>query len=124
MVIFGIIVILAVSCLLSKTALKGVADTLLELPPYRKPKFLNTIVVRTTLDKSVFVLKRAIMIGETSILMHMVQFFDPFVRQFGMDGFILMAFILGLPANEIVLPILLMSYLSKGAMIEVEDLDS
>ncbi|EDL65604.1 ferrous iron transport protein B, C-terminal region [Bacillus sp. SG-1] len=64
------------------------------------------------------------MIGETSILMHMVQFFDPFVRQFGMDGFILMAFILGLPANEIVLPILLMSYLSKGAMIEVEDLDS
>ncbi|MCA1053756.1 ferrous iron transporter B [Rossellomorea aquimaris] len=140
MVVFGIIVTLAVSWILSKTALKGVpTHYTLELPPYRKPKFINTIV-RATLDKSVFVLKRAIiiaapagvltwvfaniMIGDTSVLMHVVNFLDPFAQQLGLDGFILMAFILGLPANEIVLPILLMGYLSTGAMIEVEDLGS
>lgn len=140
MVVFGIIVTLAVSWTLSKTALKGVpTHYTLELPPYRRPDFINTIV-RATLDKSVFVLKRAIVIaapagvltwvlaniiiGDTSILMHIVNFLDPFAQQLGLDGFILMAFILGLPANEIVLPILLMGYLSTGAMIEVEDLDS
>jgi ferrous iron transport protein B len=140
MVVFGIIVTLAVSWILSKTALKGVpTHYTLELPPYRRPDFINTIV-RATLDKSVFVLKRAIVIaapagvltwvlaniiiGDTSILMHVVNFLDPFAQQLGLDGFILMAFILGLPANEIVLPILLMGYLSTGAMIEVEDLDS
>lgn len=140
MVIFGVIVTLAVSWILSKTALKGVpTHYTLELPPYRKPQFMNTII-RATIDKSAFVLKRAIiiaapagvltwilaniMVGDTSILMHIVQFLDPFAQQLGLDGFILMAFILGLPANEIVLPILLMGYLSTGAMIEVEDLDS
>ena len=85
--------------------------------PYRKPKILNTIL-RSTLDKTLYVLRRAIIvaapagvltwvlaniyIGDASILIHFVEFLDPFARALGLDGFILMAFIIGLPANEIV----------------------
>ncbi|HHY72823.1 MAG TPA: ferrous iron transporter B [Bacillus bacterium] len=138
MVLIGIAVTLAVSWLLSKTLLKGVpSHYTLELPPYRRPKVWNT-VVRASLDKSWFVLKRAVIIaapasiitwilaniyiGDTSILMHFVEFLDPFARMLGLDGFILAAFILGLPANEIVIPILLMGYLSQGALLEIENL--
>ncbi|WP_439332243.1 nucleoside recognition domain-containing protein [Priestia megaterium] len=136
-VLFGIVVTLFVSWALSKTALRGVpTHYTLELPPYRKPKFVDTIV-RATLDKSLFVLKRAIIvaapaavltwvlaniyIGDTSILMHFVQFLDPFAKSLGLDGYILAAFIIGLPANEIVVPVLLMAYLSTGSLIEIED---
>ncbi|TKI90533.1 ferrous iron transporter B, partial [Bacillus cereus] len=88
-------------------------------------------------DKSIYVLKRAIVvaapaaaltwllanifIGDTSLLMYFVNFLDPFAKMLGLDGFILAAFILGLPANEIVIPILLMSYLSTGALTEIDD---
>lgn len=138
MVLFGIVVTLTVSWVLSKTALKGVpTHYTLELPPYRRPKIRETIL-RASLDKSVAVLKRAVIvaapagiftwiianiyIGDTSVLVHIVQFLDPFAKQLGLDGYILMAFILGLPANEIVVPILLMGYLSTGALTEVEDM--
>ncbi len=140
MILIGIIVTLIVSWTLSKTMLKGMpTHYTLELPPYRRPKFLNTII-RASLDKSLSVLKRAVIIaapagvltwifanvfvGDTSILMYIVQLFDPLGRALGMDGFILMAFVLGLPANEIVLPILLMGYLATGSMIEMDDLSS
>lgn len=63
-----------------------------------------------------------ITVGDTSILNHMASFLQPFAYAIGLDGYILLAFILGLPANEIVIPILLMSYLSTGYMIEVEEL--
>ncbi|WP_396276529.1 nucleoside recognition domain-containing protein [Haloimpatiens lingqiaonensis] len=63
-------------------------------------------------------------IGDLSILNHLAAFFDPFAKLMGLDGFILMAFILGLPANEIVLPILLMCYLSTGSMIDFESIES
>lgn len=140
MILIGIIVTLIVSWTLSKTLLKGMpTHYTLELPPYRKPKFLNT-VIRASVDKSYSVLKRAVIIaapagvltwvfanvyiGDISILMYIVQFFDPVGQALGMDGFILMAFVLGLPANEIVLPILLMGYLATGSMVEMEDLSS
>lgn len=135
-VLFGIIITFLVSWVLSKTALKGVpTHYTLELPPYRKPKFFDT-VIRSSLNRSLSVLKRAIVvaapagiltwilanipIGDTSILLHIVHFFDPLGQAIGLDGFILMAFFIGLPANEIVLPILLMGYLSTGAMIDIE----
>ncbi|MFX3624839.1 MAG: nucleoside recognition domain-containing protein [Ectobacillus sp.] len=138
MVVLGIVVTLSVSWLLSKTSLKGVpTQYTLELPPYRKPKFIDTIV-RATLDKSIYVLKRAVIvaapaailtwvlaniyIGDTSILMYIVNFLDPFGQMLGLDGYILAAFILGLPANEIVVPILLMSYLSTGSLTEIDNL--
>lgn len=137
-VLIGVAVTLIVSWILSKTALKGVpTHYTLELPPYRRPKYLNTIA-RASLDKTWLVLKRAIYvaapaavltwvlaniyIGETSILMHFVQFLDPFAQLLGLDGFILAAFIIGLPANEIVVPVLLMAYLSTGSLTEVEEM--
>ena len=134
-VLFGILVTFVVSWILSKTALKGVpTHYTLELPPYRRPKFFDTIV-RSSLNKSLSVLIRAvkvaapagilvwvlanIFVGDTSVLVHIVHFLDPFAKMFGLDGYILMAFILGLPANEIVLPILLMGYLSTGSLTDV-----
>ncbi|WP_462413405.1 nucleoside recognition domain-containing protein [Neobacillus sp. Marseille-QA0830] len=137
-VMFGIIVTFFVSWLLSKTALKGVpTHYTLELPPYRRPKIFDT-VIRSSLTKSWSVLVRAvkvaapaailtwvfanIYVGDTSILMYGVQFLDPFAKLLGLDGYIMMAFILGLPANEIVLPILLMGYLSTGSLTEVDSM--
>ncbi|WP_075981710.1 nucleoside recognition domain-containing protein [Bacillus massilinigeriensis] len=138
MVLIGIAVTLQVSFLLSKTLLKGIpTHYTLELPPYRRPKFWDTIF-HTSIDRSLSLLKRAIIVaapasiltwvlaniqmGDLSILMHLVNFFDPLAKTLGLDGFILLAFILGLPANEIVIPILLMGYLSTGALTEIEDL--
>jgi ferrous iron transport protein B len=137
-VMFGVVVTFFVSWVLSKTALRGVpTHYTLELPPYRRPKFFDT-VVRSSLTKSWSVLVRAVKvaapagiltwilanihIGDTSIFLHMVQFFDPFGQLLGLDGYIIMAFLLGLPANEIVLPILIMGYLSTGALTEVDSL--
>lgn len=139
-VLFGIAMTLFVSWSLSKTLLRGVpSHYTLELPPYRKPKIWNTII-RATLDKSVFVLKRAVVvaapasiitwilaninIGDTSILQHFVGFLDPFAQSLGLDGFILGAFILGFPANEIVLPILLMGYLATGSLVDVDSMNN
>ncbi|WP_409294925.1 nucleoside recognition domain-containing protein [Peribacillus sp. SCS-26] len=138
LVLFGILVTFFVSWALSKTALKGVpTHYTLELPPYRRPKFFDT-VIRSSLTKSWTVLVRAVKvaapaavltwvianvyIGDLSLLMHCVNFLDPFGRMLGLDGYILFAFILGLPANEIVLPILLMGYLSTGSLTELDSL--
>lgn len=139
-VILGILITLLVSYLLSKTLLKGVPSTFtLELPPYRVPK-IHRVLYTSIIDRTIFVLFRAIIIaapagaitfifanifiGDMSIIGHISNFLDPFARQIGLDGFILMAFIFGLPANEIVLPILLMAYLSTGTLVEYDSIDS
>lgn len=140
MILIGIIVTLIVSKLLSSTVLKGVPSSFsLELPPYRRPQ-LGKILVRSLLDRTLFVLGRAIVvaapagaitwlfaniiIGDTNLLNLCAGFLQPFGKLLGLDGFILMAFILGLPANEIVLPILIMSYMSQGAMLEFDNLQA
>ncbi len=137
-IISGIIITLIISRLLSKTILKGLPSSFtLELPPYRKPQ-LGRIIIHSFLDRTLFVLGRAIMVAapaglliwlmantqlnNASLLSHCAQFLNPFGRLLGLDGYILMAFILGLPANEIVLPILIMSYMAKGAMVEITSL--
>ncbi len=138
LVVFGIIVTLLVSWALSKTLLKGVPSSFtLELPPYRKPQ-IGRIIYTSIIDRTIFVLGRAVAvaaptglviwilanvtIGDVSLLDHGAALLDPFARLIGLDGFILMAFILGLPANEIVIPILIMSYMSQGAMLELNSL--
>ncbi|WP_276929310.1 nucleoside recognition domain-containing protein, partial [Herbinix luporum] len=140
LVVFSIIVTLLVSYLLSKTILKGIPSTFtLELPPYRIPR-IGRVLYTSIIDRTIFVLARAVMvaipagaitwilgniyIGDLSLIGHGAQFFNPLAKLIGLDGYILMAFILGLPANEIVLPILLMSYLSTGSMIDFDSLDS
>ena len=125
------------SWLLSHTVLKGVPSFFtLELPPYRRPQ-AGKVLVRSLLDRTIFVLGRAvtaaapaglliwllanITIGGTSLLSLLAGFLDPAGRLLGLDGIILMAFLLGFPANEIVLPIILMAYLETGTLVSMED---
>lgn len=136
-ILLGIYFTLLVSKILSKTILKGVPSSfILELPPYRKPQ-IGKVIVRSLLDRTLYVLGRAISvaapvgiviwlfaninIGNLSILSYIANFLDPFAKLMGLDGYILTAFILGLPANEIVLPIILMSYMAKGSLVNLED---
>lgn len=140
LVLLGILITLIVSKILSKTILNGVPSSFtLELPPYRRPQ-IGKVIVRSVFDRTLFVLWRALIVaapagavtwivanitvGDVSVLNHVASFLDPFGQLLGMDGFIILAFVLGLPANEIVLPILIMSYMSKGAMLEFDSLDS
>ncbi len=133
-VVLGILATFLVSKLLSKTLLKGEPSSFtLELPPYRKPDFLK-VIVRSILDRTLFVLGRAIVvaapaglviwifanvtIGDATILSHVAGFLDPFAHLMGLDGVILLAFILGFPANEIVMPIIVMAYLSQGTVTD------
>ncbi len=139
-ILFGVAMTLLVSKLLSKTVLKGLPSSFtLELPPYRKPQVLK-VVVRSIFDRTLFVLGRAVavaipagaliwlmanvMVGDVSVLSLCAGFLDPFAQLLGMDGVILLAFILGLPANEIVVPIIIMSYMATGHMIEMENLSA
>ncbi|HSQ88970.1 ferrous iron transport protein B [Romboutsia sp.] len=139
-VIFGVLVTLLVSYTLSKTLLKGIPSTFtLELPPYRVPQF-GRVIYTSIIDRTLFVLGRAVMVaipagvitwlfaniyvGDISLLAYVGNLLDPIAKFIGLDGFILLAFILGLPANEIVIPILLMSYLATGSMIELNSLDA
>lgn len=134
-ILLGIFMTLMISKLLSKTILKGIPTTFtLELPPYRKPQ-IGKIIVRSIFDRTLFVLVRAISvaapagiiiwvmanisIGDLSILTHCANFLDPFAHYLGLDGYILMAFILGFPANEIVFPIIIMSYMATGSLLEL-----
>ncbi|OPX44299.1 ferrous iron transport protein B [Ruminiclostridium hungatei] len=137
-VLLGILMTLLVSKLISKTILKGLPSSFtLELPPYRKPQ-VGRIIIRSILDRTLFVLGRAVLIaapaglviwilanitvGDMSLLTHAANFLDPFARLLGLDGYILMAFVLGLPANEIVIPILIMSYMASGSLMELDQL--
>ena len=139
-IILGILATFFASKILSATILKGEPSSFtLELPPYRRPQ-IGKILIRSLLDRTVFVLGRAVTaaapagliiwlaanvrIGGESILSICSGALDPFARLFGMDGVILLAFILGFPANEIVIPIMLMGYLSSGVMTDYESLDS
>ena len=136
--VLGVAGTLACSRLLSATVLKGVPSSFaLELPPFRKPR-VGQVIVRSMLDRTLFVLGRAVSVaapagafiwlmanvtvGDASLLAHCTGFLDPFARLFGLDGVILMAFLLGWPANEIVLPVMLMAYLATGSLVEFDDL--
>ncbi len=136
-ILLGIAVTLVVSFILSKTILKGESSSYtLELPPYRKPQ-IGKVLIRSLLDRTIFVLGRActaaapcglliwilanIKIGDTAILAYISDFLDPLGKLIGLDGVIIMAFILGFPANEIVVPIILMSYLAQGSLVELND---
>jgi ferrous iron transport protein B len=138
LVAFGVFVTLTVSRILSSTLLKGVPSTFtLELPPYRRPQ-IGRIVVRSILDRTIFVLGRAIVvaapagaviwvlanvqIGSESLLALLANLLHPLGSVIGLDGYILTAFLAGFPANEIVLPILIMGYIGEGTMVSPESL--
>lgn len=134
-IMFGVAVTFAVTKLLSVTLLKGKPSSYtLELPPYRKPQFTK-VIIHSVFNRTLFVLARAVTvaapaglliwvmanvsIGEISVLRHCSDFLDPFAKLLGLDGVILLSFILGSPANEIVIPITVMAYLNMGSLYEI-----
>lgn len=137
-IILGVLMTMLISKILSNTILKGLPSSFhLELPPYRRPQ-IGKVIVRSIFDRTLFVLHRAVVvaapagliiwlmanvhIGEASLLGLCAGFLDPFARLIGMDGYILMAFILGFPANEIVVPIIIMSYMATGTLTDYSSL--
>jgi len=136
-ILVGIFMTLFITKILSHTILKGKPSTFtLELPPYRKPQ-IGSVIVRSIFDRTLFVLGRAIVVAapaglviwilaninlnDLSLLEYIANFLNPFANLMGLDGYILTAFILGIPANEIVLPILLMCYMKTNLMVDLED---
>ena len=122
------------SRLLAGTVLRGEPSSFsLELPPYRTPQ-VGQVLVRSILDRTLFVLGRAVSvaapaglliwaaanvsIGGESILLRLAGLLQPLGGLMGLDGVILLAFLLGFPANEIVVPCILMGYLSAGSLTD------
>lgn len=137
---FGIFMTFVTSSVLSKTLLKGVPSSFtLELPPYRRPQY-GKVIVRSIFDRTLFVLGRAITvaipaglviwclaninISGGSLLSILSNVLDPLGKLLGMDGVILLAFILAFPANEIVIPIIIMSYMSTGNLVDISNLST
>lgn len=137
-ILLGVGATFALTFLLSKTLLRGLPSSFtLELPPFRRPQ-IGKVIIRSVFDRTLFVLGRAVAfsapagfviwilantsVNDASVLSHMSSFLDPFARMMGLDGVILLAFILGFPANEIVIPIIIMSYLAQGSILELESL--
>ncbi len=133
-IFIAILVTLVFSKILSSTILKGEPSSfILELPPYRTPE-VGKVIVRSIFDRTLFVLGRAVSVaaptglviwllanidvGNASLLITISEFLEPFGNIMGLDGVILLAFILGLPANEIVIPIIMMCYMSSGSLME------
>lgn len=138
-ILIGILFTFITSKILSKTVLKGTPSAFtLELPPYRRPQIIK-IITKSVFDKSLSILKRAVKvsapaglliwllanihIGSSSILSICTNFLDPFAKIIGLDGVILMAFLLGFPANEIVIPIMIMGYMSLGYIVDISNLE-
>lgn len=138
MIVFAVTMTWLASRLLSGTVLRGEASSFsLELPPYRMPR-IGQVLVRSLLDRTLFVLGRALTVaapagliiwmlanvhvGDGTLLSHLSGVLDPLGRLMGLDGMILLAFLLGFPANEIVLPALLMGYLQSGSLTAYEGL--
>lgn len=136
-ILLGIFLTLLISKILSKTILKGMPSSfVLELPPYRKPQF-GKVFIRSIFDRTLFVLCRAVSVAapaglviwlfanigfqDMSLLDIIANFLTPLANLMGLDGYILTAFILGIPANEIVLPIILMCYMGNGSLVNLED---
>ena len=108
---------------------------ILELPPYRKPQ-IGKVIVRSIFDRTLYVLGRAIVVAAPmglviwllsnisingiSMLKNISDFLNPFANIFGLDGVIMLSFILGFPANEIVIPIAIMTYMQESMLTSLD----
>lgn len=137
-VIIGVIVTFIVSGVLSRTLLKGEASTFtLELPPYRRPNILR-VLYTSFIDRTIFVLYRAVVmaipagaliwllsnitVSGQSLTAWISGALNPFGNLFGLDGVIILAFIIAIPANEIVVPVILMAYAGSSMMFELDSM--
>ena len=133
-ILFAVAMTLLASRLLTATVLRGQLSAFsLELPPYRMPR-VGQVLVRSLLDRTLFVLGRAVTVAAPaglliwilgsisvrggSLLTVLAGALDGPGRLMGLDGMVLLAFLLGFPANEIVLPVLLMGYLQTGSLTD------
>lgn len=133
-ILFAVAMTLLASRLLTATVLRGQLSAFsLELPPYRMPR-VGQVLVRSLLDRTLFVLGRAVTVAAPaglliwilgsisvrggSLLAVLAGALDGPGRLMGLDGMVLLAFLLGFPANEIVLPVLLMGYLQAGSLTD------
>lgn len=138
-IILSVLMTFLSSLILSKTIFKGVPSSFtLELPSYRKPQILK-VIIHSVFDRTLFVLFRALIaaapagliiwllanisVDGISLLNMISDFLEPFGRLLGLDGVIVMAFILGLPANEIVIPLILMAYCANTTLTDISDLN-
>ncbi len=138
-VLLGVAFTLLVSWGLTRTVLEGEASAFtLELPPYRRPSMLR-ILYTSLIDRTIFVLWRAILTaapagaliwilanidaGGISLMQHAVNFLQPLGFAIGLDGVILLAYVIAIPANEIVVPTMLMAYLGTGMMTDITEYD-
>ena len=138
-ILLCVAVTLLCSRLLSATLLRGEPSSfVLELPPYRVPR-VGQVIVRSVLDRTLFVLGRAVAVaapaglvlwvlayihvGEVTLLAAIAAALDPIGELLGMDGTIILAFILSLPANEIFLPVMIMIYRSGASLEPLGSLD-
>ncbi|MBQ4155410.1 MAG: ferrous iron transporter B, partial [Clostridia bacterium] len=140
LIVLSVFMTFLATYVLSKTLLKGEPSSFtLELPSYRKPQIIK-VFVRSIFDRTLFVLGRAVVVAapagaiiwllanltfnNQSLLSVIANFLNPFATHFGLDGVILLSFILGFPANEIVIPIIIMTYLSKSTLVDYESLNA
>lgn len=139
-ILLGVGCTFAASWVLSHTLLRGIPSAFaLELPPYRRPQ-AGKVLLRALFDRTLVILGRAvtvalpagvlifllanIYVGDFSLYTHICNGLNPFASLFGLDGVILAAFLLGIPANEIVLPLILMGYTTQGCLLEYSSLAS
>lgn len=139
LILLGVFMTFLVTRLLSGTLLRGVPSSYtLELPSYRKPQ-IGKVIVRSIFDRTLFVLGRAVSVAApagaviwllanvdisgSSLLSICADFLNPIGSFFGLDGVILLAFILGFPANEIVIPIIIMAYMAEGSIVSLDSLE-
>jgi len=133
--LLGVLLTFVTSWLLSRTLLRGEVSTFsLELPPYRPPRILQTLYT-SLIDRTIFVLWRAVVFavpagaliwllsnvhaGGTSLAQHAIDFMEPFGLLLGLSGVILLAYVIAIPANEIVIPTILMLTVLAGGMAGV-----
>ncbi len=138
LILLGIGMTFLASRILSATVLRGVPSSfVLELPPYRRPQ-IGKVILRSICDRTIFVLGRAVVaaapaglliwilanlkIHNVTLLSYIAEALNPLAGLMGLDGVILLAFILGMPANEIVVPIMMMAYLAQGSLTDLGDM--
>jgi len=134
-ILIGVLLSFVLTRILTASLLRGEDSSfVLELPPYRMPK-IGQLLIHSVKDRALFVLGRAAAVaapagallwilantavGGQSLLLHLSAFLDPLGRFMGMDGVILTGFLLGLPANEIVLPVIMMIYSAGGSLTDL-----
>lgn len=140
LILLSVGITLLTSAFLSRTVLRGIPSAFtLELPPYRRPAVLS-VLVRSVFDRTIFVLGRAaavaapagilifilsnVSVSGQTVFTHLTEFLDPLGRIMGMDGMILLAFILGFPANETVIPLIMMGYMSSSSLTDYSSLSA